>query len=61
VGWWGSLMTHMAGSVTTQSIAFNYVMGAVRVRRGSDSSESACCTAGPGSALQKRPSTKRKQ
>ncbi len=46
VGQWGSLMTYMAGSVTTQSIAYNYVMGAVRVRRGSDSSVSACFTVG---------------
>ncbi len=26
VGSWGSVMTHTAGSVTTQSIAFKYVM-----------------------------------
>jgi hypothetical protein len=26
VGGWGSLMTHSAGSVTTQRIAFKYVM-----------------------------------
>ncbi len=26
VGGWGSVVTHTAGSVTTQSIAFKYVM-----------------------------------